>query len=207
MAKQQAFTIAFCGIDGSGKSTLAARMQQWIADRGIAAVLHKTRTGRSGLERLSNELGRETLTELAGPEGVVLMMTGIAWQSIKGTKAARRNSKSVLIFDRHVPCLLALAKLYGPGAEAKVRAILSKIPKPEFTIYVAVDPATAIARLESRGGSAKTEAFLRAFDESYRALPEAKNFTIADGNRSPDQVFDEVCGMLSPYIPGISASR
>jgi dTMP kinase len=200
MSKSKAFSVAFCGIDGSGKSTLAARTQSWLEVEGITSTLHKTRTGRSGLERLSAALGHASLPDPMDGNGMVLMMAGIAWQSIKDSKPALRNARSIVIYDRHVPCLLALSRLYAPTIEAKVRNVFFTTPKPDLMVYVAADPLIAMSRLQSRGGTPKTSAFLRAFDEAYRNLPEAKDFLIVDGNRTADDVFDDLCETLGPYL-------
>ncbi len=203
MSKERALTIAFCGIDGSGKSTLADRIFAWLKDRGITVSLHKARTGRSGIERL----GKGDVTAIAGGEGAVLMMTAIAFQSIKDSKPARRISGSVLIYDRHTPCVLALCRMYAPQAENKVRAFVDALPKADVTLYVAVRPEIAAERLARRGGGAKTLEFLQGFDAAYRSLPEAAEFVMVDGSQSPDEVFADVCEFLTLHIGKLGTAR
>jgi dTMP kinase len=199
VSKERALTIAFCGIDGSGKTTLAERVIAWLKDQQIPANFHKARTGRSGIERL----GDGDVTAIAGGEGAVLMMTAIAWQSIKDSKPARRIPGSVLVYDRYTSCALALCRIYAPQAEKKVRAFVDALPKADVTLYVAASPEIAAARLATRGGSAKTLEFLQAFDGAYRSLPEAADFVIVDGSGTPDDIFANTCNLLRPRISAL----
>jgi dTMP kinase len=203
LSKNHALTLAFCGIDGSGKTSLAESVRAWIGGQGVQAVLHKARTGRSGLERL----GHGDVTAIAGGEGAVLMMTAIAWQSIRDAKEARRKSGSVLIFDRYTPCLLALCRHFAPEAEDKVRTFVDTLPKTDITIYVDTSPETAAQRLALRGGGAKPLAFLKGFDLAYRSLPEAADFIYVDGSRAPDKVLENVCDLLNPHVAALKSSR
>lgn len=196
MNEKRALTVAFCGVDGSGKSTLAARILRWISDQGIEANFHKARSGRSGIERL----GEGDLASIAGGGGAMMMMTGIFWQSVKDSKPLRRIPRSVLVFDRHTPCMLALCRLYAPELETKVRAVLNTLPSADLTVYVAVAPDIAALRLEARGGGLKSPAFLQSFDDSYKSLPESRNFLVIDGNRTPDEMFADTCAMLARHL-------
>jgi thymidylate kinase len=196
MHDKRALTVAFCGIDGSGKSTLAARIAAWISGKGISANFHKARSGRSGIERL----GDGDLTSVAGSEGAVMMMTGIAWQSIKDAKPLRRIPRSVLIFDRYTPCVLALCRLYARDMEMKVRAVLESLPAADLTIYVAAAPEIAAQRLEARGGGKKSADFLRKFDSAYMSLPEARSFIVIDGGQTRDAAFEDTCAALAPHL-------
>lgn len=202
MSKKHALTIAFCGIDGSGKTTLAERIVAWLNGLQIPASLYKAKTGRSGIEKL----GQGDLTAVVGGEGAIFMMTGIAWQSIRDSKQARRRAGSVLIYDRYTPCLLALCQLYAPDAEHKVRAVVNLLPETDLTLYVAAIPEIAAERLAQRAGGAKTLEFLRAFDQAYQSLPEAAAFAVVDGSGTPDEVFAATCALLQPHVEKVRLS-
>jgi dTMP kinase len=69
------------------------------------------------------------------------------------------------------------------------------------TFLLAVDPAVAYDRIESRGYDHETMDYLRAATGAYRALPEYRDFVVIDANRSPDEVAAQIHAHLAAWLP------
>lgn len=196
MAKPRACTIAFVGVDGSGKSTVMARLGAWLRENDVAVHEVKVRSGRSGLDRQATEQGHDGLGDLVGPDTALMMLAAVTWQSVRDTKPLRRDPSNVLLLDRSTHCVLALGSLEAPGTVPLAARLFEPLPRADVVVHVRVDPDVAVHRLAVRGGTPQTPAFLAAFDRAYRALPDAAEFVEVDGNRSPDEVFEEVRAVL-----------
>ena len=190
----------FIGVDGSGKSTLAQTVRQKLAADGRVVSHFKTHSGRSGLERLSQELHYDSLDSCFGADTALLMMGAITWQSIRETKSARRDAERIVIHDRYTHCLLALAKLHTPVTEFKLLDLFSGLPRPDLIFFVSVDAEVATQRLIARGGGQKEPSFLRAFDSAYRALDDASHFIEIDGNQTPDAMANQTLQIFCSHL-------
>lgn len=200
---QRAEVIAFVGIDGSGKTTVAQRLAAWIGPCGVPAAYLKTASGRSGLDRAAQQAGAADLAGWVGAESALLMEAAIGWRSLREAKALLRRGRSIVVADRWAHCHLALTRLHAPAVEPVVRALFARFGRPALTFFVATPPALGAARVEARGGNAKTLAFLEAFDHAYRALPEAAEYVELDGSATPDAVFEQARAAVAARYPAL----
>jgi dTMP kinase len=192
----RATVIAFHGIDGSGKSTVAEALRDRLRHEGVTTSLVKTESGRSGLDRLSRKLGHADLGAMVGAETATMMEAAIGWRSIRATKALLRSPRSVVLFDRHAACHLALAAMRSPAVIGDVRTVFSPFRRADQSILVTIDPTVATQRLAARGGTAHTADFLTAFQQAYLTLDEASGFTVVDGGGSPGDVLEQVWAVV-----------
>jgi dTMP kinase len=79
-------------------------------------------------------------------------------------------------------------------------------PRPDVTFLLAVDPAVAYHRIESRGYDHEEMAYLRAAAAAYRSLPEYGDFVVIDANRTPAEVAAGLRAELAAYLP-VAAPR
>ena len=61
-------------------------------------------------------------------------------------------------------------------------------PPPDLTFLLAVDPAVAYDRIETRAYDHEEMSYLTAAAAAYRELPEAGSFVVIDADDTPDRV-------------------
>ncbi|AEV82163.1 thymidylate kinase [Actinoplanes sp. SE50] len=187
-------TIALVGIDGSGKTTQARMLAAAMTRAGTPARYRQNAGGRARLGRLAVRLGREDAVGLLGRRGLLLMESVLRWLAIARTLLRRAVRREVTVMDRYAVCQYASVRAHRGTAAAERRARLAYrvFPRPDVTLFLAVDPGVARARIELRGRDSESLEYLTAADMAYRQLPEFAEFTVIDANGSPDQVFDAV---------------
>lgn len=196
--RDRATTVALIGVDGSGKSTLLAGLAAALTARGLRVHIHKTESGRSGLDRLAERCGRDGLADLVGSETASLMQAAIGWRSLREAKPLLREAGRVVLFDRHIACHLALTHLRSPAVLDEVRAVFSPFRPPDLTLFVTVTPAVAVQRLSERGGTAHDAGFLERFQGAYRRVLDGLGGAVVelDGDLAPDAVLNNALAAL-----------
>lgn len=199
--EHRATTIAVLGIDGSGKSTLAEGLVGRLSLLGLPTRLIKTESGRSGMDRLAIKSGYTDLGSMVGPSTATMMEASIGWRSLRSAKPAMRVPRSVVVFDRHEACHVALATMRSPEVVDDVRRLFSPFRRPDITLLVTVTTEVAVSRLARRGASMHPAAFLASFQDAYLGLPEAHRFVIIDGRPPPGDVLESAWSALGGVAP------
>ena len=213
-------TLALVGIDGSGKTTQAHRLATELAARGLPAVYRRNAGGRRWFGRLANLLGRTDAEDLLGRRTVLLIESVLRWLAIARTLLRRAITGEIAVMDRYAVCQYASLRSHAPDrpaallhpgllqpgsrpsrAERRARLAYRLFPPPDVTFLLAVDPAVAYDRIESRGYDHETMDYLRAATGAYRALPEYRDFVVIDANRSPDEVAAQIHAHLAAWLP------
>ena len=200
--------IAFEGIDGSGKSTqiqlLSERLRRMgvycyttmePTDSPIGSVIHQIMTGRIKTDNkvIAGLFVADRLDHLLND------VNGILPKILEGT---------TVITDRYYFSSYAYHSVDMPmewviQANAQSKDIL----QPTLTIFIDVNPDTAIERIaknrfhqelfEKKSRLVKVrEKYLEAFDR----LKDEENYIIIDGNRSQEEIADDVWNTVQNYF-------
>lgn len=200
--------IAFEGIDGSGKSTqiqlLSERLRKMDiycyttmepTDSPIGSVIHQIMTGRIKTDNkvIAGLFVADRLDHLLND------VNGILAKILEGT---------TVITDRYYFSSYAYHSVDMPmewviQANAQSKEIL----QPTLTIFIDVSPDTAIERIaknrfhqelfEKKSRLVKVrEKYLEAFDR----LKEEENYIIIDGNRSQEDIAEDVWKAVEKYF-------
>jgi dTMP kinase len=110
------------------------------------------------------------------------------------------------VMDRYAVCQYASLRAHGagPAAERRARLAYRLFPRPDITVLLAVDPAVAYDRIESRGYDHEEMSFLRAAAAAYRDLPEYSDFVVVDANGTPADVADRLRAVVAAWAPRTS---
>ena len=208
-ARRAVRTVALVGIDGSGKTTQAHVLADQLAADGLPAVYRRNAGGRRWFGRFATAVGRADGEDLLGRRLMLFVESLLRWLSILRTLLRRSVTREIAIMDRYAVCQYASLRARGarPAAERRARLAYRLFPKPDVTFLLAVDPAVAYDRIESRGYDHEEMSYLRAADAAYRSLPEFRDFVVIDANGSPAEVNAAIRAYLAAPVPVISDRR
>ncbi len=202
-------TVALVGIDGSGKTTQAHRLAGDLAAAGLPATYRRNAGGRRWFGRLATALGRTDAEHLLGRRGTLLIESVLRWLAIARTLLRQVFTRDIAVMDRYAVCQYASLRSHAAAprpveparAERFARWAYRVFPSPDITFLLAVDPAVAYDRIESRGYDHESMEFLSAATAAYRALPEYGGFVVVDANGTPDEVAAAINAHLAAWLP------
>lgn len=196
--------LSFEGIDGCGKSTQARRLAETLRARGRDVVLTREPGGSPGAEEI-----RRLLVEGAGerwsPETECLLFTAARRDHLERTIRPALDAGRIVITDRFADS----TRVYQGAARGDLRAVVDRLhdlmiaTEPDRTFVIDIDPATALARGQARGGSEdRFESLGLGFQQrlaaGFRALAadHPGRVRLIDGSGTPDEVAARVLAAL-----------
>ncbi|GAB2561563.1 dTMP kinase [Leucobacter ruminantium] len=206
--------ITFEGGDGAGKTTQSELLGAWLESRGHEVV----RTREPGGTRLGVEVRRLLLhggEEIGDvdPRAEALLYAADRAQHVAKVVRPALERGAVVVQDRYIDSSLAYQGAGRVLDLADVRRISEWAVdglKPSLTVLLDLDPATAAARLESRGGTAdrlegEVEAFHTAVREAFLELAESdpNRFLVLDAAQRPEDLNAEIITRVAPLLTAL----
>lgn len=146
--------ISFEGIDGCGKSTQARILAESLRDQGRQVVLTREPGGSPGAEEI-----RRLLVEGAGErwsaETECLLFTAARRDHLERKIRPALDAGQTVITDRFADS----TRVYQGAARGSLRDLVDRLHdlmikvEPNLTFVIDIDPATALARGQARGGT------------------------------------------------------
>jgi dTMP kinase len=202
-------TVALVGIDGSGKTTQAHVLADVLAAEGLPATYRRNAGGRRWFGRIATALGRRDADDLLGRRAMLVIESMLRWLAILRTLIRRAVTREIAIMDRYAVCQYASLRAHGarPSAERRARLAYRLFPRPDVTFLLAVSPAAAYDRIESRGYDHEEMSYLTAAAAAYRSLPEYPDFVVIDADGSPAEVAAAIRAHLPGTVPVVPRPR
>jgi dTMP kinase len=211
--KDTAMFITFEGVEGSGKSLQVQNAYQYLTGKGVACLL----TREPGGTEFGRAL-REVLLKSHGarrePVGELLLYLADRYQDLKELIEPAVRKGIVVISDRYHDATRAYqgAARGVPADVIDSLARILKIPEPDRTILLDLEPAVALTRARHRNVvTASDEGRFEAEDISFHArvresyLALARRFPnrieVISGEGSPAEVFGRISPMLDVWVP------
>lgn len=200
--------IAFEGIDGSGKSTQIQLLSNKLKEKGIycyttmeptdspiGSLIHQIMTGRIKTDNkvIAGLFVADRLDHLLNH------VNGIAAKIQEGT---------TVITDRYYFSSYAYHSVDMPmdwviQANAQAKEIL----QPSVTIFVDVNPDTALERIaknrfhqELFEKKSRLEKVREKYFEAFEKLKDTENIVVIDGNRSQEEIAEDIWREVSQYF-------
>lgn len=200
--------IAFEGIDGSGKSTQISLLMNRLKREGIAcydtmeptdspigSLIHQVMTGRMKTDNrvIAGLFVADRLDHLLND------VNGIV---------AKINEGITVVTDRYYFSSYAYHSVDMPMEWViKANEQSSEILRPTVTIFIDVNPDTAIERImQNRFHQElfeKKSRLIRVRDnymKAFKMLEDEEEYIIIDGNRRPEEIAEDIWKVVSKYF-------
>lgn len=197
------------GLEGAGKSTAISTVQQWLQQQGKQVVCTREPGGTPLAEKIRT-LVKEVQQEKVAPETELLLMYAARVQLITNViKPALANGQWVL-GDRHD---LSSRAYQGGGRQldenllnAIRQAVLGDV-RPDFTLYLDIDPEIGLERARQRGELDRIEleqlAFFQRTRQKYLEIARTEpNIVVIDAAMPLEQVQLAITQALTRFMAG-----
>jgi len=211
--------VCLIGIDGSGKTTQARRLVEEAGDlphpphyiwcrsarwvSGCVVKLAKS-AARKRAGAAEESADRAVRNKVFSKKWVATLYTYLTLLEYRGQvlcclAPARLGGWSV-VCDRYLDDAIAdLAANYNldrNGITAMLRnPVLGVFPRPDVTVYVRISAETSAARKDDV--NVPSMDYLRDRARVYDALAELQGYPVVDGERTPDEVYQEIIAVLA----------
>ncbi|MGX7926044.1 dTMP kinase [Tsuneonella sp. HG094] len=204
--------IAFEGGEGCGKSTQARLLAQALRECGESVVLTREPGGTPGAEEI-RALLLNPVGEGWGPQAEALLFAAARADHVARLIRPSLFEGKWVVCDRFVDSSRAYQGGAGGVGDEVVRQlhqIGSGGLRPDLTILLTVDPATALERTSARDGAVsdaiggRNAAYHRAVAETFAALAAADpdGFAVIAGDAEPEVVHRAVWEAIAPLVNG-----
>ena len=200
--------ITLEGIDGSGKSTQARLLAEALRGQGHEVRLTREPGGSPGAEEI-RKLVLEGDTDRWSAETETLLFTAARRDHLERVIAPALERGEVVICDRFADS----TRMYQGLRSAEGRAMVDQLHdlmikrEPDLTLLIDLDPQAGLDRALSRQGSEERfESFGTDLQARMRAgfLALAEDFpdriTVIDGGRAPEQVAQDILGVVTSRL-------
>jgi dTMP kinase len=206
--------IVMEGADGSGRSTQTARLVEWLESKGHATV-------QVGLKR--STLVSEELDQ--AQEGNILSRTTLSLfyatdfaDQLENIILPALKAGFIVLSDRYIYTLMARDMVRGMD-EAWLKNLYGVALEPDTVFYLAVEPQELVQRNLAKNATLDYwesgmdlglsrdmfDSFVRyqtSMEAAFRRLQKTYGFTIVDGSRSVENIYDELKRKISAVLAG-----
>jgi dTMP kinase len=207
--------VTFEGVEGSGKSLQIARVEAYLAGRGVPCVRTRepggTEFGKAVRHVLLDRHGaaREPLSEL-------LLYLADRHQHLKQVVEPALARGLLVLSDRYHDATRAYqgAARGIPASTLRELERIVGIPDPDCTVLLDLDPEVGLTRARRRNAAdaalgdqgrfeAETLDFHRAVRAAYLALAEGEpaRFRVVPAEGTPDEVFARIEPLIAAWLP------
>jgi dTMP kinase len=206
--------ISLEGPDGSGKSTQAVMLARTLRERGSEVVETREPGGTAAGEQI-----RQILLDPQGPPlsplVMALLLSASRAQLMEEVIGPALREGKTVISDRFADSTMAYQG-HGLGLDLQVARELSRSATgdrfPDVTIYVDVDPALGLDRVNARGLPNRLDNedldFHKRVRTGYFQLmsEEPARWLQVDGSGNAEEVHRQVIHVLDEWLEGAGGS-
>jgi dTMP kinase len=206
--------ITFEGSEGCGKSTQVKRLASRLEQTGLRVLITREPGGTAIGEKIRDLLQFAPESFAMTPETEVLLFAASRSQLVRETIRPALEQGSIVISDRFFDSTTVyqgVARKLDPGIVATLNDFAVGADRPDLTIILDVDVATARERMLRRVRPVavidrmeeEPLEFYERVCEAYRDLAkrEPNRFLLIDGSHSPDEIENHIWDAVSQRFP------
>jgi len=206
--------IVIEGLEGAGKSTAITYVSDWLALQNTAAenIVYTREPGGTELaEKMRDIVKMEVPGETLHDKAELLLMYAARVQLVEHIIKPALAQGKIVIGDRHNDSSLA----YQGGGRGIPLQLIKEIKqlalgdfKPDFTLYLDIDPALGLSRARGRGELDRIERQALDFFERTRAVfialahDDPHTVTI-DARQTPKLVEQAIFAQLDNWLASL----
>ncbi len=195
------------GLEGAGKTTAIATVKNWLQQQGHAVVQTREPGGTPLAEQIRT-LVKSVQDEQMAPETELLLMYAARVQLLSQVIRPALERGDWVLGDRHD---LSSRAYQGGGRqlnEQLINSIRSAVlgdTKPDFTLYLDIDPAIGLERARVRGELDRIEleqlAFFQRTRAKYLQIAQSEaNIRVIDASKPLPEVQADICLALTEHF-------
>jgi dTMP kinase len=189
--------IAFEGLDQSGKETQALRLRERLREAGRKVRL-------LSFPDYGTSIGEEIARALAGERDYgpdVMQLLFVANRHERREAIVEwLGGGLILLCDRYRASSIAYGEAQGLDA-AWLEDIQRFLPVPDLTVFLDINAATAAGRkAHDRDKYERDLALLQRVSDSYRRQAGQPNWVRVDGERSKDEIAEDVFAAVTARL-------
>ncbi|MBU2426145.1 MAG: dTMP kinase [Gammaproteobacteria bacterium] len=195
--------IVIEGLEGAGKTTAISTVRQWLDVRGHHVVQTREPGGTPLAEQIRT-LVKTVQSETVAPETELLLMYAARVQLLSQVIRPALAEGHWVLADRHD----LSSRAYQGGGRMIDSQLIDSIrhavlgnTRPDFTLYLDIDPVIGLERARARGELDRIEQEQLAFFQRTRArylqiANSEPNIAIIDASRTVDEVQQQLIDAL-----------
>lgn len=195
--------IVIEGLEGAGKTTAISTVRQWLENRGHQVVQTREPGGTPLAEQIRT-LVKSVQSEQVAPETELLLMYAARVQLLSQVIRPALLRGDWVLADRHDMS----SRAYQGGGRMIDATLIDSIrqavlgqTKPDFTLYLDIDPVIGLERARVRGELDRIEQEQLAFFQRTRAryleiAHSEPNIAIIDASRTVAEVQQQIIAAL-----------
>lgn len=195
--------IVIEGLEGAGKTTAISTARQWLDVRGHHVVQTREPGGTPLAEQIRT-LVKTVQSETVAPETELLLMYAARVQLLSQVIRPALAEGHWVLADRHD----LSSRAYQGGGRMIDSQLIDSIrhavlgnTRPDFTLYLDIDPVIGLERARARGELDRIEQEQLAFFQRTRArylqiANSEPNIAIIDASRTVDEVQQQLIDAL-----------
>jgi len=189
--------IVFEGLDGSGRSSQMERVGEFLANNNFSVVLTKEPTQDSEAGRRIKQILQEKIE--TDPMELQKLYAQDREEHLENKVMPALKEGKTVISDRYFFSTFAFGAAHGADLEELIK-LNNDFLYPDIVFLFKASAKLCIERIEKRGSPKELfekQEMLEKVWQVYEKLPlRFANFKIIDGEKSKDEVFQEIKNIL-----------
>lgn len=195
--------IVIEGLEGAGKTTAISTVRQWLEARGHSVVQTREPGGTPLAEQIRT-LVKSVQTEQVAPETELLLMYAARVQLLSQVIRPALLRGDWVLADRHDMSSRAYqggGRMIDSQLIDSIRQAVLGQTKPDFTLYLDIDPVIGLERARVRGELDRIEqeqlAFFQRTRSRYLEIANSEpHIAIIDASRTVAEVQQQIIAAL-----------
>jgi dTMP kinase len=192
--------IVFEGIDKSGKHTQAVMLCEYLRKKGTPVVYTEEPSPDNPFGRMLKDWLAGKF-ELESGEAITLLYTADRFEHLKRKILPALAEGKTVVSDRYFYSTIAYeSAIFGVKPEW-IRQLHENVRKPDLVIFIDIAPEVSLQRKRKRPDDRLEKVkLLRKVREAYHNMAKDEKFFVISGDRTKEEIFEDVKKIVDRYL-------